>query len=735
MTSYEASGSTDASGAAFAQIALFLQGGRLTRTVAELEHALTTADAEQAGRAAAAAGMTSPLLEAALLVRRDLGRLGLDKVGLMPVVSQVLCRCAELGRPGKKEARVVPRTPEDFGRAFTALLAAAGMSPDRLLRKRPGVAGRSTLYSWKGGRNLPEDTAPLLAVVEVCLELAADADLGEAPVDIDGWAALVAEAKQTRDSRTAQHRTIPPGGGPSGPGAGAADGGSSGPGRFISRWDPVVLGVHRAIGGQVLPWYVRRAHDDVLYALLDPAPAASRLVVLRGGSSTGKTRAAYQAVHDRFPHWPVLYPRTAAALTKLLEQGVPARSVLWLNELRDYADDPAGSDALFALADLLTGRDRIVAITTVWPSFWKTYTTDPRGGQPGAADPTRAVRHLVVALPDLTGHSPADVDAAGGGGVLDVAAQFTDQDLHAAHRSGDRTLNAAIIAARRAGAAGRITQYLAGVFDLLEHVQGVGADPLGQALIFAAMDATGMGCSSPLPLTLLEQAAVGYLPSQHRAVTQQRWSGRLAEGWEYATRQLKGAVRALEPVPPGDHIGVAGYRLADYLDQDARTTRADQLPPIGFWTAAAAQAPPTDQTTLGNAAWCCGLYRHAAQLWKNATTHGDPHAAHRLVDTVSALHPTDYRPATHAAAHAAVDHPYAVAELFVKLRQVGAQQQPGALAERAAAHAALDQPDNITYLIRRLRDIGTQQQMAALLVYDPAAQVSLGDARRRLSAA
>ena len=40
------------------------------------------------------------------------------------------------------------------------------------------------------------------------------------------------------------------------------------------------------------------------------------------------------------------------------------------------------------------------------------------------------------------------------------------------------------------------------------------------------------------------------------------------------------------------------------------------------------------------------------------------------------------------AAHAALDHPYAVAELLAGLREAGAEQQAAALAERAAAHAA-----------------------------------------------
>ena len=67
-------------------------------------------------------------------------------------------------------------------------------------------------------------------------------------------------------------------------------------GRLAGQWDPVDLGVHQVIGGGPMPPYVRRPHDELLRAVLDPAVAASRLVVVRGGSSTGKTRAAYEAV-------------------------------------------------------------------------------------------------------------------------------------------------------------------------------------------------------------------------------------------------------------------------------------------------------------------------------------------------------------------------------------------------------------------------------------------------------
>jgi hypothetical protein len=70
-------------------------------------------------------------------------------------------------------------------------------------------------------------------------------------------------------------------------------------GRPPARWNPVDLGVHQVIGGGPIPTYIRRPHDDLLRAVLDPAVPDSRLIVVRGGSSTGKTRAAYEAVADR----------------------------------------------------------------------------------------------------------------------------------------------------------------------------------------------------------------------------------------------------------------------------------------------------------------------------------------------------------------------------------------------------------------------------------------------------
>ena len=119
-------------------------------------------------------------------------------------------------------------------------------------------------------------------------------------------------------------------------------------------------------------------------ATSDGLPSA-RLVVLRGGSSTGKTRAAWEAVAAQLPGWQLDYPRDPAALRERLDAGVPAGTVLWLGELRQYAEADGGAEVLGRLADLLHGEGCLI-VTTVWPAQWNAYVAAarPGAGSPGA---------------------------------------------------------------------------------------------------------------------------------------------------------------------------------------------------------------------------------------------------------------------------------------------------------------------------------------------------------------
>jgi hypothetical protein len=178
------------------------------------------------------------------------------------------------------------------------------------------------------------------------------------------------------------------------------------PARLVEQWDPVELGVHQVIGGGPMSAYIRRPHGDLLRAVLDPAVPVSRLVVVRGGFSTGKTRAAYEAVADRLAGWRLDYPLDPGALAARPEAGIPARTVLWLGELRQYADADGGAAVLGRLADLLQGEDHLV-ITTMWPEHCNTYTAVARAG-PGPADPAGTAGRLLTRLPELTGRAAHD---------------------------------------------------------------------------------------------------------------------------------------------------------------------------------------------------------------------------------------------------------------------------------------------------------------------------------------
>ena len=496
-------------------------------------------------------------------------------------------------------------------------------------------------------------------------------------------------------------------------------------GRLARRWDPVELGVHQVIGGGPMPAYVRRPHDELLRAVLDPAVPASRLVVVRGGSSTGKTRAAYEAVAARLADWRLDYPLDPGALAARLEAGIPARTVLWLGELRQYADAEGGTAVLGHLADLLEGEGHMV-ITTMWPEHWDTYTAAARAG-PGAADPAGVAGRLLARLPQLTGRDPAGINPARGG-VIDVPDRFAAADLEAAARTSNPLLAEAAAAAASAGQDGQVTQYLAGVPDLLRRYDGPGGDPYGQAVITAAMDATRLGRASPLPAALVQDAAVGYLTASQRTKDMASWRDP-ALAW--AAAELNGAVRALQPVPHAAGTGVAGYQVADYLDQHGRRTRQDQLGPASLWDALIAHATSArDLTILAQAARDRGLYRHAAALWTTAATLGSTDAARQLIIHLRRVSPGDTTRAAHwAVGHVSLDDPWAVAELLRALREAGAHDAVTTLAARAAGHVSLDNLRAVTLLLQALREAGAPDAVTALLARDPAGHASLDDPR------
>ena len=123
-----------------------------------------------------------------------------------------------------------------------------------------------------------------------------------------------------------------------------------------------------------LPPYVPREHDEVLGQVVRAAAGGrSGIAVLVSGSSTGKTRACWEALaplRDQDPPWRLWHPITPpdAALRELA--GIGPRTVVWLNEAQFYLDSAEaglGERVAAALRELLRNPARLRC--WCWPRY------------------------------------------------------------------------------------------------------------------------------------------------------------------------------------------------------------------------------------------------------------------------------------------------------------------------------------------------------------------------------
>ncbi|MFI8931492.1 helix-turn-helix domain-containing protein [Streptomyces sp. NPDC053474] len=389
--------------------------------------------------------------------------------------------------------------------------------------------------------------------------------------------------------------------------------------RPISQWDPLDLEVHPALRpastavGQTLPGYVPRAHDRALARVVSAAAeGTSGMAVLVGSSSTGKTRACWEAVKPLAPKgWRLWHPvdptRADAALRGL--DDVRPRTVVWLNETQHYLGQPRHGERLAAaLHDLLVrpGRGPVLVLGTLWPAYAHQYTDPPA---PGAPDPHPQARDLLagrlIPVPDAF-----DQDALRSAGAL--------------ARHGDAPLAEALAWSH----AGRVPQFLAGGPELLRRYDT--STPVARALLDAAIDARRYGAGVALPLSFLTEAATGYLTdSAYDGLTGDWAVGALAE----ATAPVHGRMAPLRPLRPGParerrdpeaSPADQAFRLADYLVQVGRTARRTRFPPSSFWYAAYAHLPAGDLFALSTAAFRSARLTWANQLIRRTADLGGP---------------------------------------------------------------------------------------------------------------
>ncbi|MCE6994627.1 KAP family NTPase [Saccharothrix sp. S26] len=139
--------------------------------------------------------------------------------------------------------------------------------------------------------------------------------------------------------------------------------------RRFDELDPFELGVRHGSPGEVLSQYMPRESDKRLRDLFE----RSRAAVVVGDSGTGKTRAAWEAIHVRRPDWRLWRP---GSLSELLDRGgksMPARTVVWLDDLDRFLGDLGDATVLArALADLVSGvgSEEVMVVATADTTTW-----------------------------------------------------------------------------------------------------------------------------------------------------------------------------------------------------------------------------------------------------------------------------------------------------------------------------------------------------------------------------
>ncbi|MEV5901312.1 hypothetical protein [Streptomyces sp. NPDC052127] len=494
---------------------------------------------------------------------------------------------------------------------------------------------------------------------------------------------------------------------------------TEGPGRPIGEWEPHDLEVHPAGPGRaasdsdtpavrVLPGYVAREHDQMLSdAVRDATAGRSRIVVLVGTSSTGKTRACWEAVQPLAGQgWQLWHPfdptRAQAALEDLHRVG--PRTVVWLNEAQHYLGDRAvGEQIAAAVHRLLVSRERgpVLVLGTLWPEYAHQYTSLPA---PGAEDPHSRVRELLS------------------GSTLTVPDVFDAQAVAAADalaECGDVLLGNALTRARTDG---RVTQDLAGAPELLNRYQQ--ASPAAKAVLEAAMDARRLGVGLHLPQAFLTDAATDYLHQGDYDHLTDDWSeqsyAELAKpvyGKQVPLRRTiprpprrpptpMTAVGAVAPQATGPQL-----RLADYLEQHGRAARRHVCPPASFWHAAHAHLTnPDDLNNLTQAAEQRHRLQWAHHLRHRAADHGSTEALHSLAIMREGR---GDREAAEALARRAADHgkTEALYELAQMREEAGDRESAEALARQAAHHGYTE----ALYRLARMRaNVGDREAAADL---------------------
>ncbi|MGW9632603.1 hypothetical protein [Nocardiopsis alba] len=312
-----------------------------------------------------------------------------------------------------------------------------------------------------------------------------------------------------------------------------------------------------------LPPYLLRPHfDDRLRDEVRAAAEGSRMVMVVGGSSTGKTRACWEALKSSLPEgwrlWHPLTPDRPQAVAEAIDkERVGPRTVIWLDEAQMYLSPRRGEGKSVpeALQRILSSpRERpVLVLGSLWPEYWDALVNSDD-------ESTRLFLERVgvqeVRIPDT----------------------FVEAELEAGKdlvRS-DTRLMWAVEHAAEAG----LTQTLAGGPFLIRRYER--ETPEARAIIEAAMDVARLGEVYARPgRGFLRAAAPGYLTERQAEALPKGWFDEALGRVMRPERGISGLLKKVKS--PG--ASSWRFHLADYLEQYGRESRRHLCPPMSFWEA------------------------------------------------------------------------------------------------------------------------------------------------------
>jgi tetratricopeptide (TPR) repeat protein len=274
------------------------------------------------------------------------------------------------------------RTAEDFAVAFTDLLLAAGLNPDKLSRElarqnHRGLVRRSTLYDWKKGQHLPEDDDVFLTIVRVCVDCAHLR--GTRPPSEDDLLALLGEARLSRDSRSdltgAKDRHTAVAGRPDAGPARDEQSRAAALKAWIDVGDPLAKGPPAGPAGWLRPdravveFTGRETELAQLRAWCKPE-GTGQVRVLIGAGGVGKTRLALQVAAEweaRGTEWRLVAAGEEAGAVAAA-RGVTSGPVLLII---DYAETRGGLPKLLRAVFGDPGIIRVLLVARSLGEWWE----------------------------------------------------------------------------------------------------------------------------------------------------------------------------------------------------------------------------------------------------------------------------------------------------------------------------------------------------------------------------